>query len=160
MFSKQSKTTLLSSILIITLTLCVIGLVLAGGLGYEYREKLITAKQGGQIGMSDGTKLDIPGKCLAENTLITMKRFTVGDTGIYFEFGPHGITFNNRKNKSVKVELSWATLQDVNPDELVLYYFNEDLGEWVVETTAEFKNNEKKAVLYLDHFSKYYYDRR
>ena len=84
-----------------------------------------------------------------------------GNGTIHFEFGPHGTVFNNRKNKRVKLELSWSSLKDVDPGELVLYYFNDDenVQDWVVETTAEFKNNEKKAVLYIDHFSKYYYDR-
>ena len=127
---------------------------------YEYKEKFIRASGHSQISLSEGTRLEIPSKCLAEDTLINMTRHTNKNAGrIHFEFGPHGTIFNNGKNKQVQLELSWSTLKDVNPGELTLYYYDENENKWVIETTAEWNNNEKKAVLRIDHFSKYYYNR-
>jgi len=50
-------------------------------------------------------------------------------------------------------------LEDVTAEELILYYYDEDLEEWVEETTAVFNENSKKATLSINHFSEYYFRR-
>ena len=147
----------------ITLLVSLVALIAAvslvfGGDGYFYAERLIDAK-GGQLTAGDGapgTRLVIPEGALNEETLISMEVISDGVSRIDFNFGPHGTVFN----KPVQLELSWATLKDVTADELILYYYDEKLGEWVEETTAVWDETGKKAVLYIDHFSRYYFDRR
>ena len=109
--------------------------------------------------LSDATRLDIPAKSLAEDTLITMSRVTDQLTGsIHFEFGPHGTVFSARK--PARLELSYSTLRDGTEANLDLYYFNEATQEWQLETSAIFKGRDKKAILEIDHFSRYYFRRR
>jgi hypothetical protein len=148
------KRTVLPGVLALIVAL---GLAFAGD-GYFYVERTIGV-EGGQLTAGDGapgSKLVIPEEALSEDTLISMEVISDGVSRVDFNFGPHGMVFA----KSVRLELSWATLKDVTADDLILYYYDEELGEWVEETSAVWDETGKKAVLYIDHFSKYYFDRR
>jgi len=143
--------------LIIPLVLFIIvSLVYAGS--YHYSEKLIKADKGGIIitagDVAPGTKLDIPAGALSEDTTISIEVTSDEVSDTHFTFGPYGTVFNT----PVELKLSWSTLKDLTSQDLILYYW--DGEQWVEETTAVWDDNGKKATLYIDHFSEYYYSRR
>jgi hypothetical protein len=146
--------------MIITIALLVMTLVYASE--NHYKEKLIKADIGGIITAGDGapgTKLDIPAGALSADTIISMDVSSDSVAETQFNFGPHGTVFN----QPVELQLSWQTLnnlQDLSSQDLVLYYYDESLGQWLEETTAVWDDNGKKATVYIDHFSYYYYGRR
>jgi len=150
----KKKATLASIISIIILSL-VVSFVIAER--YHYKEKVI-GTNGGKLTAGDGapgTKLVIPAGALSEDTLISMEVTSDELEHIDFVFGPHGTVFNS----PVELELSWATINGATSSDLVLYHWHESSQQWVEETTAVWDDNNKKATLYIDHFSKYYYDR-
>lgn len=113
---------------------------------------------GGQLKINlknkETTKVRVPEGALKKDKLITMAITTDHETRVDFEFGPHGTKFD----KPVEIKLSWAYLgNNVKSDALILYYY--DNGKWVEETTGKWEDNEKHVKLYIDHFSRYYYNR-
>jgi hypothetical protein len=114
---------------------------------------------GGKLKGSDiarGTSLIVPEGALTETTTLSMEVWSDRTSYIRFHFEPHGTEFQ----VPVQLELSWTALKDVSVDDLMLYYWDDEQGKWVEETRAEFNEKTKKATLYLDHFSYYYYGRR
>jgi len=141
--------------LIIPLVLFIIVSLVYAGSYYHYSEKLIKADKGGiMTAGDDGTKLDIPAGALSEDTTISMEVTSDDVSETHFTFGPHGTVFNT----PVELKLSWSILKDLTSQDLILYYW--DGEQWVEETTAVWDDNGKKATLYIDHFSEYYYSRR
>jgi hypothetical protein len=126
------------------------------GESYFYTERVIT-EYGGQLVGGDaaqGTKLYIRKGALSEKTVISMEAWSDGVSRVNFRFGPHGTEFA----VPAELELGWAVLKNVSAEDLILYYYDEQLGEWVEETQAIWDKN--KATLYLNHFSEYYFQRR
>ena len=121
----------------------------------NYQEKLIRAHKGGMLSIAD-TKLYIPSGALNEDTIISMEVTSDEVSETHFTFGPNGTVFNT----PVELKLSWNTLKDLTSQDLILYYYDENSGDWVEETSAVWDDNGKKATLYVDHFSEYYYERR
>lgn len=107
-------------------------------------------------GLARGTKLVVPEGALSETMTISMEVSTDRSSYISFTFGPYDTVFD----VPVEIQLSWSALKDFDTEDGILYYWDEDLNEWMEETTAVFDHNNKKATLYVDHFSSYYYPRR
>ena len=68
------------------------------------------------------------------------------------EFSPHGLTFN----VPVRMELSYkdADLTGVNEDDLKIFYYHEETGEWEIIGDEVDKTN-KLVIGYTTHFSRY-----
>lgn len=126
------------------------------GKDYEWKEKMISANGRDQITLSKGTKVIFPSKCLSEDTLVRVERNTIDNKKVEFYFEPHGTQFL----KPVEIHLSWASLKDAEASDLILYYWDDEIGDWVEETEAVWKNNERHCELQINHFSYYYYARR
>ena len=133
--------------------LMVAGLTLATGT-YVFVEKII-GPDGGKVNVQ-GDKLIVPAGALDVETPISMAMTSDDVSRVDYEFGPHGTVFN----VPVELRLSWSTLRDMTSADLTLYYYEESSGTWVEETTAIWDDNGKKASLFIDHFSKYYFERR
>jgi len=101
-------------------------------------------------------QLNVPKGALSETIFIWMAEYSDGESCIHFEFGPHGTQFAI----PAELNLSWASLKKVSSKNLILYYYDKTLGEWVEETQGVWSDNRKKATLYIDHFSLYYFRRR
>ncbi|MBM3243001.1 hypothetical protein FJZ31_42620 [Candidatus Poribacteria bacterium] len=151
MFQKKA----LKTIITIIIVLLTVSIVIAGQ-GHEWKEKMISANGRDQITLSEGTKVIFPSKCLTEDTLVRVERFTIDSQRAEFYFEPHGLQFL----KPVTIQLSWASLKNVTANDLILYYWNDEIGQWVEETQAIWRNNERYCELTINHFSYYYYQRR
>ncbi|MBC8232861.1 hypothetical protein H8E77_25245 [bacterium] len=151
MFHKKT----LAIITTIIITLLAISIAIAGKV-YEYKEKMISKDGRDQITLSKGTKVIFPSKCVSEDTLVSVERNTTDSKKVEFFFEPHGLQFS----KPVEIKLSWASLKDVEAEDLILYYYDDEIGQWVEETKAVWENNSKHCQLQIDHFSSYYYSRR
>lgn len=150
---KNRTVKLIRKILLFTFSFCaVISLSSASSF---YAEKII-GPDGGQLN-AGATKLVVPKDALSEDTLISMEVASDDESYVNFVFAPHGTVFA----VPAEIQLSWATLKDIeDPNELILYYYDEESEDWVEETEAVFNENEKKATLYINHFSEYYFTRR
>jgi hypothetical protein len=51
-------------------------------------------------------------------------------------------------------------LKETKEEDLILYYYNQEIGRWFRETTGVFSNNRTEAIFYLNHFSYYFFGRR
>lgn len=103
----------------------------------------------------DKTKLKFAPGALKKDTLVTMLIMTDHSSFVEFEFGPHTPKFG----AEVQLDLSWAYLpSNVKEKDITLYYWNG--SDWQPEVTGTWEGNEKKVKLYLDHFSRYYFERR
>jgi len=159
MFRNRNLRTI-RTILILVLTLgIVISLAYAKTKGY-YAEKEI-GKKGGELKLKDKkakdkTTVTFPKGALSEKHLITMQITTDEKSNVYFEFGPHGTYFN----EPVELELSWESLRHVKGKDLILYYYDENVEDWVEETNGKWNNKDKKVTLYINHFSLYHNRRR
>ena len=112
---------------------------------------------GGKLS-AGATKLIVPPKALNTPTFLWMGIIEDAGKRIYFEFGEHGTEFAI----PAQIELSWSTMKDItSSEELILYYYDDSngKGKWLEETTAVWDDIGKKATLFINHFSKYYYDR-
>ncbi|MBM3242999.1 hypothetical protein FJZ31_42610 [Candidatus Poribacteria bacterium] len=138
----------------IILTIASFAICMAIAAGHEYKEKVIGIL-GGTISLSEGTKIVVLPGALLKNTLLSIERWTDEDK-VYFHFGPDGLQFN----LPVIICLSWASLEDVDLEDLILYYWDEEKGEWVEVCIAEWDLVEKACKFYINHFSYYYYQRR
>jgi len=110
------------------------------------------------ITVTSKTKIIIPQDALTNNVRISADITSDKVSRVDFHFEPHGTVFA----KPVEIELSWAMLQDgtLKPQDLILYYYDESVEDWVEETTACWKRQDKVAVIYVNHFSLYYFRRR
>lgn len=151
--NKSTRTILVVSLFALLLTVLI---SLAFARSYRFYTEKVIGPRGGRLCAPEGTKLIILRKALKKRTLISMEIISDGDSRVEFNFGPHGLTFR----RPAIIMLSWAMLKDVDEDELVLYYYDEESGEWVEETTAIWDKRHKRAIFIIDHFSRYYFDRR
>ena len=126
--------------------------------GYYYVERVLGYRGGSLMGadIAQGTKLHLPIWALSKTTVISMEVWSDGVSRMDFHFEPHGIVFA----VPVELQLPWSTLKKTSAGDLVLYYYDESLRQWVEETRAIWDEKKKKATLYIDHFSRYYYKRR
>ncbi len=117
---------------------------------------LITVKDGGEITVGNGkhgeSKIIFNHGDVSEDVLVT---FSWESTGLLMggaTFSPHGINFNN----PVEVRLSYkdADLNGIDPANLAIWYYNEDLDVWeLVPSTVD--TSRKRVIGYLNHFSRY-----
>ena len=109
--------------------------------------QLITAKKGGTIDIAPGVELVFLPKALEEDTVISAN-MRVGPQGIVYTLGPDGTVLL----KPARLIVSREVIEDAEVDDLVLYGEN---GEEI-----EPKENGKRLIYKLDHFSRYYHRRR
>jgi hypothetical protein len=122
-----------------------------------YVEKVI-GPDGGMLFAKSGkdkSKLKVQRGAMSHEKLLSMRVATDGESRIHFSFGPHGTTFDI----PASLVLSWKLLPpDVGADSLILYYYNN--GEWQEETRGRWDPSRKRVILRINHFSRYYLDRR
>ncbi len=104
--------------------------------------ELISASKGGSI--SNGyVSLQIPSGALEADTEISISMLRPGQ--MVFELEPHGIQFQR------PVEMSFDNFSQ-NGDELKVYWFNDELGTWVVINSGF---DDQSLTTDLSHFSGY-----
>ena len=129
------------------------------GESFFYAEELIGADEGGKLEVGDRqhgkSKLIVPGNALSEDKVLSMKVPKYGDLIARISeavFGEHGTTFA----KPAKVTLSYkgADLTDIDEEQLLAWYYNDETGEWeCVGGTVDVKK--KKVTFRIHHFSRY-----
>jgi len=119
-----------------------------------YKEQFMPAKKRGNIRLGN--------TYYGHSKITFFRNSTLADMTIQFqwlanstfegEFGPHGATFN----VPVRVQLSYkrADLSSIDETALQLYYFNENSGLWEL-IDGEVDTENKKVIVYLNHFSRY-----
>jgi len=112
-------------------------------------------ESGGQLSCGP-CKLIVPPGALSGPIGLYMAVHTDGVSTIDYSFYPHGHEFLI----PATLQLSWSCLKDVTADDLTLHYWDESLGEWVVETRGVWDSKKKKVTIEINHFSIYYYRRR
>ena len=124
-----------------------------------YKEQFMPAKKRGNIRLGN--------TYYGHSKITFFRKSTLEDMNVQFqwlanstfegmlnslEFGPHGTTFN----KPVRVQLSYkrADLSGIDESNLQVYYFNEGTGLWDL-IGGEVDTENKRIIVYLDHFSRY-----
>ena len=111
-------------------------------------------EDGGTINVPGGTKVIIPEGALDENTYITVTVEVYKDENkIHYIFGPSGTVFN----ELIEIKVPWSYLKDYDGD-LELWSLNDD-DEWTLVEDAIIDQQKKRYILYIDHFSEYYFPR-
>lgn len=110
---------------------------------------------GGQLSCGP-SKLIIPPGALSGPTGLYMSATTDGVNTIDYNFYPHGLEFLI----PATLELSWSCLKKMGADEIILYYWDDTIEEWVEETRGVWDAKKKKVTIEINHFSSYYYSRR
>jgi len=110
---------------------------------------------GGQLSCGP-CKLIIPPGALSGPTGLYMSATTDGVQTIDYTFHPHGLQFLI----PATLQMSWSVLKGVSADDLVLHYWDESLGEWVIETRGVWDTKRKRVLIEINHFSLYYFRRR
>jgi hypothetical protein len=125
---------------------------------YHHQTQQIIGMYGGSLVIDDDTpvKIKLPKNALKEKKLISLEMISNGTSWIYFHFEPHGLVFA----KPVELKLSMEILKETKEEDLILYYYNQEIGRWFRETTGVFSNNRTEAIFYLNHFSYYFFGRR
>lgn len=117
---------------------------------------------GGSLVLDDDTlghlsiEHNIPTKALTERKLISLEMISDGASWFYFHFEPHGLVFA----QPVELKLALAALKETKEEDLVLYYYHEDIGRWIRETQGVFSDNREEVIFKLKHFSYYFFARR
>jgi hypothetical protein len=100
------------------------------------------------------TKAIFPAGALEENVYITVDvEVDHEENQIHYIFAPHGTVFN----ESVRLEIPWSYLEDYEGP-LELWYL--DGNEWVLVEDAIIEVENSRFIVYVDHFSEYYFPRR
>ena len=73
---------------------------------------------------------------------------------IHYIFGPHGTFFN----QPVRIEMNWGYLKHYSGP-IQLWYLEDD-GEVTLVEDAIIEDNKKLCIVYVNHFSNYYFPRR
>jgi hypothetical protein len=144
---------------ILTLSLCLfitslfIGIVFAA-------TKMIEAKEGGTIKIRDGVYFVIPPGALEKDTKITanmssrqIEQQGIGRKQLVFTFEPSGTIFDPEKPAELHIDKKF--FEEENADDIVIC---EDSGEEEIPVVN--KDNPDELIIYIDHFSSYYYPRR
>lgn len=116
--------------------------------------KMIT-QSGGTVGgnITFGNTVEIPAGAVPSNTYITVEVLHVdgNECGAEVEFLP-----SMQFLLSVKITLSWEYLDfDGDPEDLKVYYLDEDTGEWILVLNPEISLENKTISVYVDHFTRY-----
>lgn len=142
-----------------TLLFCLFVAALFIGIAYA-ATKMIKAEEGGIIKIREGVELVIPPKALKKDTEISavMSSRQIGEKGIgrkqlVFTFKPSDTTFDPEKPAELHIDKKFFEEEDV--DDIVIC---EDSGE--EKTPVVNKDNPDELIIYIDHFSYYYYPRR
>jgi len=110
---------------------------------------------GGTIHVHGNTKAIFPEGALDEDVYITVDvEVYNAENKIHFILGPGGAAFN----LPVRLEMSSSYLKDYDGP-LQLWHL-EDNGEWVLVEDAIIEETNSRCIVYVDHFSEYYYPRR
>lgn len=91
--------------------------------------------------------------CVPYDTWIIMTKPVENEPWVEFE--PHGLVFD--KPQTVKVKISYEDCllpEGVQPEDLEVWYWNEELGEYEYMGGTN-KINKQKIEFYIDHFSRY-----
>jgi hypothetical protein len=100
------------------------------------------------------TKAIFPPGALQENVYITVDvEVNHEENQIHYIFGPHGTAFN----EPVRLEIPWSYLEDYEGP-LELWYL--DGNEWVLVEDAIIEVENSRFIVYVNHFSEYYFPRR
>jgi len=113
-------------------------------------------QDGGTVYVTGGTKVIIPEGALDHEVHITVTLEVYKyQEKIHAIFGPYGTFFN----VPVRLEMPWSTYLKDYEGPLELWYL-EDNGELVLVEDAIIEKNKSRFILYVNHFSEYYYPRR
>jgi hypothetical protein len=130
--------------------------VLHPRLNKEFQRSKWIDEDGGSIWVGDEvhgySSLYFPDDAVDDDVLVTFWWESTGFLEGGAEFSPHGITFD----KPVRMQLSYkdADLTGVNEDDLKIFYYHEDTGEW--EVIGDYVDKRRKVVVgYTTHFSRY-----
>jgi hypothetical protein len=132
--------------------------VLHPRLNKEFEQSMWIGSYGGSITVGDSThgisKLIVPQGAI-KNWYWYRITFWWESTGFLqggAEFSPHGLIFK----KQIRLEISYkdADLTGVNEDDLKIYYYDEDTGDW--EIIGDYVDKTRQMVIgYTTHFSRY-----
>ncbi len=116
--------------------------------------KMIT-QSGGTVGgnITFGNTVEIPAGAVPSNTYITVEVLHVdgNECGAEVEFLP-----SMQFLLSVKITLSWEYLDfDGNPEDLNVYWFDEDTHLWILVPNPENSLEDKTISVYVNHFTRY-----
>jgi len=110
---------------------------------------------GGTIHVHGNTQVIFPQGALDQNVYITVDvEVYKSENKIHCIFGPHGAVFY----LPVRLEMSSSYLNDY--DGPLQLWCLEDNGEWVLVEDAIIEETNSRCIVYVDHFSEYYYPRR
>jgi hypothetical protein len=120
-----------------------------------YHGEGLIGPAGGTIHVHGNTKAIFPEGALDNDVYITVEvEVYNSENKIHYIFGPHGTVFN----VPVQLEMSWSYLNDYDGP-LQLWYLEDNLG-WVIVEDAIIEETNSRCIVYVDHFSEYYYPRR
>ncbi|MBC8232718.1 hypothetical protein H8E77_24480 [bacterium] len=118
-----------------------------------YHAEGLIGPNGGTITPGE-TKAIFPAGALKENVYITVDVEVYDEENkIHYIFAPHGTVFN----ESVRLEIPWSYLEDYEGP-LELWYL--DGNEWVLVEDAIIEVENNRFIVYVEHFSEYYFPRR
>jgi len=118
-----------------------------------YYEEGWIGPAGGTISVGE-TKAIYPKGALDSDIHITVEVELYHAEGkIHYTFGPHGTVFK----EPVRLEMPWSYLGDYDGP-LQLWYLEEN-GEWVLVEDAVIEETTKSCIVYVEHFSQYYFPR-
>lgn len=143
-----------------TLFLCLSVAALFIGIAFAATQWI--GKDGGTIKIREGVELVIPPKALKKDTEISavMSSRQIGEKGIerkqlVFTFEPSGTKFAPKKPAELHIDKKF--FEEENVDDIVIC---EDSGEEETPVVKDNPDNPDEFIIYIDHFSYYYWPRR
>lgn len=112
----------------------------------SYRGGRMSVPSGSYLVVSNGAFTPPDGTPPGQDVTLTMT-VTKDATGLHYEFGPHGSTFNP------PAEL-WFDWHDLGSRRAQLYYIDES-GNWIAQQPDYDDKRGKRFMLYINHFSRY-----